>query len=808
MKKSKRFLCLLSALLIFMTFPTPPVHAEEQRVEDEDKTGAPFFYVETDDVSVDNFPLKKTSVTADINGMIADIHVVQSYANEGKSPINACYVFPASTKVTVHGMQMQIGNQLITAKIKEKEEAEEEFEEAKEEGKSASLLSEERPNVFTMNVANIMPGDNVSIDLHYTELITPTDGTYQFVYPTVTGPRYVGPIIDDSGTREEWVATPYLPEGTKSKDKYDIRVNLSSAVPITELTSSSHEIMVQWEENTKAVVSLADASDYPGNRDFILDYKMMGQEISTGLMLNKGEDENFFMLMVQPPERCDIEDIPPREYIFVLDISGSMSGYPLDTAKELIKNLVSDLRETDTFNLILFSGASMQMSERSVPANAENIKKAIQIIDDQEGSGGTELAPALRDALAIPNEKDVSRSIVVITDGYIYGEKEIFEIIHDNISSADFFSFGIGRGVNRYLIEGIAKTGQGEPFVVTEKDDASETAERFKTYIQSPVLTDIDVKFDGFDVYDVEPSVMPTLFAQRPIVLLGKWRGEPAGTVQITGKTGNSDYKQTISLTETEASKNSSETEDVESTDSTETSEDVESADSTETTEDAESADSTETAEDAESADSAETTKETKVDDGSKKTDNTEDTDITETAEDIENTDNTKTIDNTKKADNTENANRIETAEDTETPDKALMKTLSGAVHTEDTQVVSAAVTLDGDVLSYLWAQKRVERLTDYGLNKNDPEIKDEITQLGLNYNMLTPYTSFIAVTETIRNPDKNSTDVDQPLPLPLEVSNFALGGYLYGSEPAEILLIALFILIMTMQHIRKRKLS
>lgn len=683
MKKWNRLLCILSILLTLAMLPAPPVHAEEERAEERDKTGAPYFYVETQDVSVDSFPLKKTSVTADINGMIADIHVVQSYANEGTSPINACYVFPASTKVTVHGMQMQIGNQIVTAKIKEKEEAREEFEEAKEEGKSASLLSEERPNVFTMNIANIMPGDNVSVDLHYTELITPTDGVYQFVYPTVSGPRYVGPIIDDSGTREEWTAAPYLPEGTDPKDRYDIRVSLSAAVPITELASSSHEIMVHWEEKeTRAVVSLADASDYAGNRDFILDYKMTGQDIATGLMLNKGEDENFFMLMVQPPECCNTDDIPPREYIFVLDVSGSMSGYPLQTAKELIRNLVSDLRETDTFNLILFSGASIQMSDKSVPASEENIREAIRIIDGQEGSGGTELAPALRDAIAIPDKKDVARSIVVITDGYIYGEEEIFEIIHENTGAMDFFSFGIGRGVNRSLIEGIAKTGQGEPFIVGDQDEASETAAKFKTYIQSPVMTDINVAFDGFQVYDVEPAVLPTLFAQRPIVLLGKWSGEPAGTVQITGKTGNSVYEQTIYLADASAHTAAAGAQD----------ENV-SAD----------------------ADSA-------------------------------------------------------------------------------AQTVTA-VTLESDVLRYLWAQKRIERLTDYGLNENNADVKAEVTQLGLKYNILTPYTSFIAVTETVRNPDKNSTDVNQPLPLPLEVSNFAVGGYLFGSEPSGLLLAAALLL-------------
>lgn len=681
----KKLICLLAAVLVFMSVPIPAVHAKEESSEDEDKTGAPYFYVETADPSVDSFPLKKTDITVDINGVIADIHVLQTYANEGQNPINASYVFPASTKVTVHGMQMQIGNQIVTAQIKEKEEAEEEFEEAKEEGKSASLLSEEQPNVFSMNVANIMPNDTVSIDLHYTELITPADGTYQFVYPTVVGPRYVSPVIDDCGTREEWTATPYLPEGKLPDSQYNIHVSLSAGVPITELTSSSHKIDIKWDENTKADISLADPTDYAGNRDFILDYKLTSEDISTGLMLNTGEKENFFMLMVQPPERFDAKDIPPREYIFVLDISGSMSGFPLDTAKELIKNLVSNLKETDTFNLILFSGASYQMAERSVPATKENIEKAIRIIDYQEGSGGTELAPALEEAIAIPASDDVSRNIVIITDGYIYGENDIFDIIRENAENADFFPFGIGKSVNRYLIEGIAKTGQGEPFIVTDETEASETAKQFKTYIQSPVLTDIQVSFDGFDAYDVEPTILPTLYAQKPIVLLGKWRGEPKGTVTITGKTGAGDYTQTISVA------------------------------------------------------------------------------------------------------------------DMLTPD----------ANTEDDHALTAsaaAVSLDSDALSYLWAQKRIEHLTNYGLNKNNPDIKDELTELGLAYSILTPYTSFIAVLDTVRNPDGNATDTDQPLPLPLEVSNFALGGYLFGSEPTDILLPTALVLLLLVQFLHRRK--
>ena len=223
MKKHRRVLSLFTALLIiFACVPGSMVYAEEAHTkeEDKDRTYAPYFYVESEEIGVDSFPLKKTEVTTNIEGIIADTYVVQSYSNEGTKPINASYVFPASTKVTIHGMKMQIGNQVVTAVIKEKEEAKEEFEAAKSEGKSASMLSEERANVFTMDVANIMPGDDVRIELHYTELITPTDGSYQFVFPTVAGPRYVGPVIDEAGNRDEWTATPYLKEGSTPSDEY------------------------------------------------------------------------------------------------------------------------------------------------------------------------------------------------------------------------------------------------------------------------------------------------------------------------------------------------------------------------------------------------------------------------------------------------------------------------------------------------------------------------------------------------------------------------------------------------------------
>ena len=674
--KRKSWLCAILALLAFLTYPSC-VHAQTEDHSSQDSPLAPYFVIQSENAVLERFPLKETKVTTNIDGIIAETYVVQTYANEGEVPINASYVFPTSTNVTIHGMKMIIGDNIVTAKIKEKEEAKEEFEEAKSEGKSASLLEQDRPNVFHMDVANIMPGASVRIELHYTELIEPVDGTYQFVFPTVVGPRYPStPTAEDvteggkeAASHDEWIASPYLPGGNTPAGKYDITVNLSTGVPIADLSCKSHQIKVDKDNDSTAHITLANAKDFAGNRDFILEYKLNGQDVNCGLMVSRGNDENYFMLMVQPPERCEIEDIPPREYIFALDISGSMSGYPIETAKKLIKNLVSNLRETDRFNLILFSDETLLMSPESLAATSENINAATRLIDEQQGGGGTELALALKGALSLPTNADTARSIVIITDGYISGEKEIFEMVNENMAATSFFPFGIGSSVNHYLIEGIAKTGQGESFVVTDADEADATAERFRTYIESPVLTDIQVSYEGFDVYDVAPANLPTLFAQRPMVIYGKWRGELTGTIEITGKNGKQGYQQKIPVSQ-------------------------------------------------------------------------------------------------------------------------------------------IAPLKDSEAIRYLWARKKVEQLTDYGLNEHNPDIKDEITQIGLTYSMMTPYTSFIAVVDTIQNPLGKSADVDQPLPLPLKVSDLAVG-YRIGSEPGDFLLpgaVALILILNLFSHLKNKR--
>lgn len=701
-KKAKILCCLLAFFLFAASCPkvyaaeaessereSDAAESSEENTEEEnseeEKLLAPYFIILDDEnnSSIEQFPLRSTDVKVNINGMIAEIYVTQTYANNGDTPINARYVFPTATGVAVHGMKMRIGNELITAQIKEKEEAKTEYNEAKSEGKSASLMEQKRPNVFTMDVANIMPGDVVSIELHYTQLITPEEGLYEFVFPTVVGPRYAAPTasstvsdgdsVSDNDNDNDWIASPYLMDGSTPPGDYNITVNLSTGVPISEVTCKTHEIFVQKPNASNAQITLVNPDKYAGNRDFILKYRLSGENIQSGLLLTSGQpgdtstnSENFFMLTIQPPERYEPEDIVPREYIFVLDISGSMSGYPLDTAKDLIRDLVSSLDEEDTFNLILFASDITQYSRKSLRASAKNVKLAMDMIDWAKGGGGTSLLPALEIATAIPKQEDYARSIVIITDGYVSNDREIIDYIGENMHDASFFSFGIGSSVNDYLIKQIAGCGLGESFVVTDSEDAADAAERFRSYIEAPLLTDISISFNGFGAYDVEPSIPSILYAEQPIVLFGKWEGNPYGTVTITGKAGDQNYIQEI-------------------------------------------------------------------------------------------------------------------------------------------PIGNVAIDKENEAIRYLWARTHLDRVAGYGSVRNDASVKEEITQLGLEYNLITPYTSFIAVSEIIRNADEESTDVDQPLPLPQHVSNLAIGGgYSAYSEPEIFLLILPLAAIVLMQKKRR----
>lgn len=518
-----------------------------QEATPDSKSLSPYFFLPGADPALDRLPLKSTEVDVKVAGLLADVTVVQRYKNEGTRPIEARYVFPASTRAAVYAMTMQVGDRRIKAQIREKQQARAEYESAKAEGKSASLLEQHRPNVFQMNVANILPGDDISVELRYTETLLPTEGNYQFVFPTVVGPRYNGRPGSEGAVNEQWVTQPTLPAGEPPKSSFAMKLAIDSPIPIKSVTSRSHQIRMMQKDERRVEVALPPAPEN-GNRDFILDYRLAGKTIESGILLQQGKDENFFLAMIEPPARVSNNEIVPREYIFIVDISGSMHGFPLDTAKALLRQLVGSLKPTDTFNVMLFSGDNSVLAPTSLSASRDNIEQAIAVINRQRGGGSTELLPAMRRALALPRDDTRSRNFVVVTDGYVTVEKEAFELVRQNLGKANVFSFGIGSSVNRHLMEGLARAGQGEAFIVTGPDQADEAAQRFRQYIDSPVWTHLKLKIDGLDAYDVQPQTLPDLFASRPVVVMGKWRGTPKGSVTVEGYAGNGVTSRTVRI--------------------------------------------------------------------------------------------------------------------------------------------------------------------------------------------------------------------------------------------------------------------
>jgi Ca-activated chloride channel family protein len=600
----------------------------------DDRTQAPYFHV-PGKTGVEELPLKETRADAKVAGVIARVRVRQVYENSGKSPIEAIYVFPASTRAAVHGMRMKIGKRTIEAKIQERALARKTYEAAKEAGKRTSLLEQERPNVFTMNVANILPGDRIEVELDYSELLVPKDGVYELVYPTVVGPRYGG----GASPSDKWISNPYLKEGEKEPYRFGFAAHVESPIGIAELTSPSHKIDVKYASKSSADVTLAEKGG--GNRDVVLRYKLAGGKIETGALLFETPTDKYFLLMMEPPARVRPKEIPRREYLFVLDVSGSMYGFPLETAKHLMRRLLSSLSPRDYFNVVLFSGAAAVLYPKSLPATEENVGQAITHVERQRGGGGTELMGALRMTYEIPPvaERGVSRTVVVVTDGYVGVEAQTFRFVRKNLDKANLFAFGIGSSVNRSLIEGMARAGLGQPFVVLKPAEAHARADELKTYIESPVLTQVKLDFEGLDVLDVAPQKVPDLMAQRPLVIFGRYRGKAVGKIRIRGETGAGKFEKVI-------------------------------------------------------------------------------------------------------------------------------------------PIEAALANLANEPVRILWARKWVEALMDqHAMLPGHKEIRDAVVDVGLSHQLLTQFTSFVAVDSEIAREGKPLTTVNQPLPLPQGVSNYAVGG-------------------------------
>ena len=493
-------------------------------------------------------PLQHTDVDIDVSGFLARATVTQQFENPFDEKIEAVYTFPLPQRAAVDDMTLTVGDRVVKAKIKRREEAQALYETAKTKGHVAGLLDQERPNIFTQSVANIMPGEQVTVTISYVETLKYEDGWYELMFPMVVGPRYI-PGSQTGKVGVGWaygtdqvpdasrMTPPVTPPTTRAGHDISLNVKLDAGLPVDSLHSVTHEVIMDTPSANRATVRLKDQATIP-NQDFILKFNVAGRKIEDALLTHRNGQQGgdgFFTFILQPPDRIEPAEVNPKELVFVLDTSGSMSGFPIEKAKETMKLALDGLYPRDTFNLITFAGSTRVLFPKPVPATKENLRKAQEFLSSRRDGGGTEMMKAIRTALAPSDSQAHVRIVCFMTDGYVGNDMAIVAEIQKH-PNARVFSFGIGSSVNRFLLEKMAEYGRGEVEYVGLHDDGSAAARRFHERVRNPLLTDISVEWGDLQVADVYPTRIPDLFSTKPVLLTGRYTSAGTGTLRLRGK--------------------------------------------------------------------------------------------------------------------------------------------------------------------------------------------------------------------------------------------------------------------------------
>jgi Ca-activated chloride channel family protein len=548
-------LCLLYALIVL----------NPQNASAGQPQGASQLQIIGKDGKVSGFvPLKHTGIKTEISGFVARIEVTQEFENALPDAVEAVYVFPLPHDSAVDGMTMTVGDREIHAVIKERDEARKIYEQARNTGHTAALLDQERPNIFTQSVTNIPPKSKVQIKLSVIELLKYEAGVYEFAFPLVVGPRYIPGNPTGAGDQGTMPDSDQVPDASRisppvagvhttaasAGHNVSMEVNLAAGVPVGDVESTSHKIFADRTGPDSYHVKLADDA-VPPNKDFILKYKVAGTGINDAILAHADKTGGYFTLILQPPERPQESTLVPRQLIFVVDTSGSMWGFPLEMAKKTVQRALDNLRKDETFNLITFSGDTRILFPEPVPATPQNVAKAKEVLAGAYGSGGTEMMSAIRTALGDdagagkPMEADPIRVVCFMTDGYVGNDADIIAEIKKH-SDARVFSFGIGPSVNRFLLTKMAEEGHGDVEFVTSPGEAQGAADRFYERVHSPVLTNISIDWNGLPVSDVYPKNIRDLFSAKPVIVTGRYSGNPKGQITIKGYQGSGDYSNTL----------------------------------------------------------------------------------------------------------------------------------------------------------------------------------------------------------------------------------------------------------------------
>ncbi|MCP5072277.1 MAG: VWA domain-containing protein [Rhodobacteraceae bacterium] len=498
-----------------------------------------------------DLPLLDSAYRINIEGDMATVELRQTFSNPSMVPLEAEYLFPLNQKAAVFGMTMQVGDEIVRATIRERAAAEAEYKQAASEGKAAALLTQHRPNMFTQKIANLMPGLPVEVTLKYVQMVPKVDGQFELVVPLIVGPRYESPQsakqdvasdADAPAMNETWSISPLpvypvvagldLPESILS-DRVSLNLNMVAGVEMSQFASPTHPLDVT--ETDKGLTAQFAQGKVMDNKDLVLRYMLGGDTLQVATLTHHDERGGFLSVMIEPPAVPDEATATPRELVFVLDTSGSMSGQPLAASKRFMDAALKGLRPDDFFRIIPFSNTARHFADGASPATSSNIRAGRKFVSRLSASGGTEIDTAIRTAFAMDSPANTMRIVVFLSDGYIGGEAQVLRTIREQIGQSRIYAFGIGSSVNRYLLDAMAEEGRGYARYVGLDEDAMDVAEVMAANLKTPLLTDIQIDWADMEVTDLTPSRLPDLFAGSSLRVYARYKGADQGQVILKG---------------------------------------------------------------------------------------------------------------------------------------------------------------------------------------------------------------------------------------------------------------------------------
>ncbi|MCW9047220.1 MAG: marine proteobacterial sortase target protein [Gammaproteobacteria bacterium] len=513
-------------------------------------------------------PLLETFVDMSISGMIVRSHIKQQFKNTSNNWVEAVYVFPLPEMAAVDHMRMLIGERVIEGMIKEKAEAKRIYNEAKRDGKKSALVEQERPNLFTNTVANIAPGESISIEIEYQQTLHYDQGSFSLRFPMAITPRYIpGKVINESIslTNSGWAKnthevidanriTPHVNLSNSLINPVSINIKLNAGFPLQNLTSRYHNIIKQQVNNTYHI-KLADGIT-PSDRDFELVWTPQLNHIPKAAVFNETlKSENYQMLMLMPPDNGAYNGQPlARDVTYIIDTSGSMHGTSMQQARASLLMALDRLRLHDKFNIIQFNSITEQVFSDSQIASFENILIAKKYVNQLSADGGTEMAPALNLALKGKSEDNTVQQVIFITDGSVGNEADLFDIIHNNLADRRLFTIGIGSAPNSYFMRKAAQFGRGSYTYISNVNEVNEKMSALFSKLESPLMTDIKLSFDGSQTAEIWPQRIPDLYQGEPLILAIK-SAKPLSYINITGSRALAPWSAKLNLNINRSSK-------------------------------------------------------------------------------------------------------------------------------------------------------------------------------------------------------------------------------------------------------------